>query len=135
MSKFLILLFWGTIFFTKSALAKTGDTLVIKATVTETYSIDYYVVVKAKNENGQKYTILSSLEAKTQLTNENCNNYKVKVGEGYTFVITKTPIMKSASGNNMFLPLGGFDYNGRQLLEKGELPYKALNMYKFMIFY
>jgi hypothetical protein len=135
MSKFLILLLWVPIFFIKSAYAKTGDTLVIKATVMETYPIDYYIVVKAKDENGRKYTILSPFRIETPLTNENSNNYKVKVGKPYTFVITKTAIMKGASGSNMFLRLGGFDYNGRELLEKGELPYNALNMCKYRVFY
>jgi len=135
MIKFLFLLLWSPVFFIKSAQAKIGDTLVVKAIVTEIYPIDNYIVVKAKDNNGEKFTILSPLAVKTPLMNENGPNYKVKVGKPYTFVIKKTSIMKGDLGSNMFLPLGGFVYNGRKLLERGELPYNALNMCRRRIYY
>lgn len=135
MNKFLFLLLWVPMFFIKSAQAKTSDTMFVKAIVTEIYPIDNYIVVKAKDNDGKKFTILSPLGVKTPLMNKNGRNYKVKVGKPYTFIIKGTSIMKGASGSNMFLPLGGFVYNGRELLERGELPYNALNMCQRKIYY
>ena len=135
MIKVLFLLLWSPIIFIKSAQAKIGDTLVVKAIVTEIYPIDNYIVVKAEDNRGEKFTILSPLGVKTPLVNKNEHNYKVKVGKSYPFVIKKTAIMKGTSGSNMFLPLGGFVYNGRELLERGELPYNALNMCQRRIYY
>jgi len=135
MSKVLFLLLWVPIFFINSAQAKTSDTLVVKVIVTEIYPIDNYIVVKAKDNNGEKFTILSPLGVKTPLMNKNARNYKVKVGRSFTFIINETSNMKGASGSNMFLPLGGFVYNGRELLERGELPYNALNMCQRKVYY
>jgi len=135
MIKFLFLLLWSPVFFIKSTQAKPGDTLVVKAIVTEIYPIENYIVVRAKDSNGEKFTILSPLGVKTPLVNGNGHNYKARVGKLYTFLIKKTSIMKGASGSNMFLPLGGFVYNGRELLERGELPYNALNMCQRSIYY
>ncbi|SDG28225.1 hypothetical protein [Chitinophaga filiformis] len=135
MIKFLFLLLWGPVFFIKSTQAKPGDTLVVKAIVTEIYPIDNYIVVKAEDNRGEKFTILSPFGVKTPLVNKNEHNYKVKVGKPYPFVIEKTTIMKGTAGSNMFLPLGGFVYNGRELLERGKLPYNALNMCQRRIYY
>ena len=74
MIKFLFLLLWSPVFFIKSAQAKIGDTLVIRAIVMEIYPIDNYMVVKAKDNNGEKFTILSLLGVKTPLMNENGRN-------------------------------------------------------------
>ncbi|PSL25867.1 hypothetical protein [Chitinophaga ginsengisoli] len=135
MIRFLFLLLWSPLFFIKSTQAKIGDTLVVKAIVTEIYPIDNYIVVKAKGDNAEKFTILSPLGIKSPLMNGNGHSYKIKVGKAYSFVIKKTSIIKGALGSNMFLPLGGFAYNGRELLERGELPYKALNMCQRKIYY
>lgn len=134
MKKYLICSLIISITFIKMAKSQNSDTLFVKAKVESIDTIDYYVVVKAVSKDKKKVTILSPIDAKNSFSQKLKDSCIVKVGCSYDFVLQVTSRIKNGEGSYLFISLRKFDYNGKPFLDAGELPYTALNMYKFDIY-
>ena len=117
----------------RSVKSQNVDTLFFKSKVEEIDSIDYYVVIRVI-VNEKRITILSPLDEKSRCIEKYKDSSIIKVGCNYSFVLQQTSRIKNSEGTYFFLPLKKFDYGNKHLLDAGELPYLALNMYGFKIY-
>lgn len=135
MRKYLICLLVISIVFIKVAKSQNNDTLFIKAKIENIDTIDYYLVIQAVIEDKKKITILSPVDVKNSFIKNFKHSCSVKIGCNYSFVLQSTSKIKNGEGSYLFISLRKFDYNGKHFLDEGELPYTALNMYKFDIYH
>lgn len=135
MRRCLIFFFIFLIAFMNMTKAQNNDTLFVKAKIEQVDTIGYYVVIRALSEDKKKMTILSSLDEKNSFVEKFNHSCSVKVGCNYNFVLQTTTRIKNGEGSYLFISLRKFDYNGKHFLDAGELPYLALNMYKFDVYH
>jgi hypothetical protein len=135
MRKYLICLLVISNVFIAVAKSQNNDTLFVKAKILNIDTIDYYVVIRAVSEDKKKMTILSPIDVKNPLIEKFKHSCSVKVGCNYDFTLQVTSRIKNGEGSHLFISLRKFDYNGKHFLDEGELPYTALNMYRFDIYH
>jgi hypothetical protein len=116
------------------AKSQRSDTLFYNARVVEIDTIDYYVIVRALS-NEKRMTILSPLDEKNKFIEKCTDSSIIKAGVDYRFVLLQTARIKGRDGNYFLLPLKNLYYGSKHLLNAGELPYLALNMYGFKVYH
>lgn len=118
----------------KAAKCQNNDTLFIKAKIESIDSVGYYIVIRVISEEKKKVTILSPIDAKNSFIKNLKHRCVIKVGCNYNFILQIASRIKTGEGNYLFVSLKSFDFNGKHFLDAGELPYAALNMYRFDIY-
>jgi hypothetical protein len=107
----------------------------INAKVSKIDTIDYYIVVKARAlKSLRRYTILSPVDEKSQMVLDRKDSCRVTVGAVYSFVLQPTNRIKNGEESYFLVNLKRFYYGNLKLLDEGEVPYIALNMYKDFLF-
>ncbi|HEY4194812.1 MAG TPA: hypothetical protein VGM63_04710 [Mucilaginibacter sp.] len=112
-----------------------ADTILIKAKVLKIDTVGYYFVIHAEQNKHTNVTIFSSLDEKNKLIDKYSDSTSIQLNDTYTFLLVGLSQIKIDSGAYMFNNLRGFLYNNKRLLEADEMPYLALNMYKFKIYF
>lgn len=124
-----------TLCFLKS-LGETRDSSIVKARVRKIIYSDYYVVIKAtKIGDNKELTILSIRNERNKTVSACRDSIEIKKGKIYEFSIEPTNRIKNGTNNYMIINLRRFYYGKLLLLEAGELPYIALNMFNNKLFY
>ncbi len=133
--RFIYLLFFLT-YLNKEVKSQSSDTVFIRAKVESVDTIDYYVVIKAiSKKDSRRITILSPLDERNEFIAKYKDSDTVNAGCSFDFILKTTNRIKNSEGSYFFISLRKFDYGGKPFLEAGELPYLALNMYRFQIYY
>lgn len=120
--------------FHREAKAQSTDTLYVHAKINKIEKIDYYIVIKATGKNGMRFTILAPLDERNRLTYNKKDSCIIKEGCNYSFALQVTNTIKNGKESYLLINLRKFYYGAMLLLDEGELPYIAINMYKDTIY-
>ena len=119
----------------EKAGAQNSDTVSISAKVLRIDTIDYYVVLRIRPEGKAiPITVLSPLKERSKTLMGSTDSVMVKVGKRYSFYLVPTMYLKFKEDLYRTVSLKKFYYGSLLLLNEDEVPYIALNMYRYFLF-
>ncbi|MFZ1798911.1 MAG: hypothetical protein WAU24_03525 [Chitinophagaceae bacterium] len=107
---------------------ESQDTLNVRGKILSIDTIRFYMIIKIKSCDTTHpiKIVLSPRDSPVTIANSEFKD--VVIGNFYSFKLLGIYIIKGEDGNNIILNLRKFNYYDIFTLEKGEVPYLALNM-------
>ncbi|MFT3824226.1 MAG: hypothetical protein QM731_09910 [Chitinophagaceae bacterium] len=111
------------------------DTSYVTAKIVRIDTIKYYVVIRVQTDKEPKQmTVLSPFDEKDEIIADKHDCVLVTTGKKYSFKLAPTSKIKIAKDKYLLISFKKYYSGDLLLLEEGEIPYVALNMYKCFIF-